>query len=163
MCRRNLNANIIVCNNVDFQGFKTHFSGVDTRISFDANANNQLVSKPFHAVVCLTAVFSPKATSIQEDIMPDTAYDFALAYYDGTNERSISICDFQHEFYAENRHTQDVSFATHKIDVSIAEGHIAFPYNNADYVDLVLLVRPSGTPSAKWTRQTVERVYIQTT
>lgn len=162
MCRRNLNANIVICNNVEYHNGRVNFSGVDNRISFEVENNTKLVSREFHAVVFLTAVFSQNSGSATDDILANTTYDFALAYYDRENSRNVTVCDFQHEFCAENGHNENVSFSTYKVDVAIAEGHIVFNYHDADYIDLVLLVRPHGEPNARWTRQTVERIYIQT-
>ena len=163
MCRRNLNANIVICNDVEYRSGRVHFNGVDNRISFDVENGNQLKSKTFGAVVCLTAVFSQNSNSLTDDILANTTYDFALAYYDRENSRSVTLYNFQHEFYAEKEHNENVTFSTYKVLVNIAEGHISFPYNDTDHVDLVLLVKPRDNSNAKWTRQTIERIYIQTT
>lgn len=162
MCKRNLNANILVCNKVIDNNIGHQFNGVGNNIHFNETQDGKLMSKDFFAVVCLTAVFSSNDSDNCDDfIKQETAYDFALTYYDGSSTNCPIICAFSHTFNNIDNHTDTVSFSSRRIHINILDGHISVNNSDAQYVDLMLLVRPKNDINAKWTRQTIERVHIE--
>lgn len=158
MCMRNLNASIIVCNDINDTLDGLHYIGVDNRVRFERMTDDILVSNGFRVIVCLTAVFTQNTTDT--DIQANTPYDFALTYYspDGVYN---PFCRFRHEFGNDNAHNNAVDFSKHKFQIDVARSHITINDSNSDYVDFALLVRPAGDDNARWTRQTIERVRIR--
>lgn len=159
MCKRNLNANIIICDNVLNNTQQLH--GVNNYVCFEKQPN-RWVAKNFYAVVRLSVIFSEEDKGAVDNIQMDTEYDFALVYYDGQSDRCPVICQFTRAFNDAVDHRGSTSFSSHQIIVNILNGHISIDNPDATYVDLMLLVRPKGDEKAKWTRQTIERIQIQT-
>lgn len=164
MCKRNLNANILICDKVTGNNNVYHFNGVDNHIRFNKTQDNRLTSRDFCAVIRLSAVFSNNdPVGCDDYIQKDTEYDFALVYYDGRSTSCPVICSFSRTFNDTVEHATPISFSSHQINVNVLDGHVSINDTNATYVDLMLLVRPKNDQTMKWTRQTIERIYIQTT
>lgn len=159
MCKRNLNANIIICDNV--LSNTQQLQGVNNFVFFE-KLSNRLVSKNFYAVVRLSAIFSNDDGTGSDYIQRGKEYDFALVYYDGQATNCPIVCQFTRAFNDTIEHRGDTSFASYQINVNILDGHISIDNPEATYVDLMLLVRPHDSSDGRWTRQTIERVYIQT-
>ena len=158
MCMRNLNANIMVCDDINDPLDGLHYIGVENCVRFEKMADSLWVSNGFKVIVCLNAVFTQTITDT--DIQANTPYDFALTYYspDGVYN---TLCKFQHTFGNDNTHNNSVDFSKHKFHIDVARRHISINNISNGYVDLALLVKPAGDDTARWTRQTIERVRIR--